>query len=103
MPAKGKAGALYRYSVEVSVNLHPDKTGDGSCTQLYIEILKRLTELGYHAVTVGFSLPNPSSIALHEKFGMAKVAHLKEVGFKFGKWVDGGYWLGLLKSPTETP
>lgn len=101
--SKWKGRCAYRYSVEVSVYLHPDKTGEGAGTQLYTELLRRLTELGYHAVIGGISLPNPASIALHEKFGMTKVAHFEEIGFKFGKWVDVGYWQGLLKSPAETP
>jgi phosphinothricin acetyltransferase len=38
------------------------------------------------------SLPNDPSIRLHEKLGFAKVAHMKEAGWKFGKWVDVGFW-----------
>jgi phosphinothricin acetyltransferase len=49
----------------------------------------------------GIALPNPASIALHEKFGMSKVAHFKEIGFKFGQWVDVGYWQGLLSNPAN--
>jgi phosphinothricin acetyltransferase len=45
-----------------------------------------------HAAMGGIALPNPASVALHEKFGMVKVAHFKEVGFKFGGWIDVGYW-----------
>jgi L-amino acid N-acyltransferase YncA len=37
-------------------------------------------------------LPNPTSVALHEKLGFKKVAHFQEVGRKFGNWVDVGYW-----------
>jgi L-amino acid N-acyltransferase YncA len=40
----------------------------------------------------GIALPNESSVALHEKFGLSKVAHFKEVGFKFNRWIDVGYW-----------
>ena len=40
----------------------------------------------------GIALPNEASVALHEKFGMRKVAHFAEVGFKFGRWIDVGYW-----------
>jgi phosphinothricin acetyltransferase len=40
----------------------------------------------------GIALPNAGSVALHEKFGMKKVAHFTEVGFKFGQWIDVGYW-----------
>jgi len=44
------------------------------------------------AVMAGIALPNESSVALHEKFGLSKVAHFKEVGFKFNQWIDVGYW-----------
>ena len=40
----------------------------------------------------GIALPNEASVALHEKFGFQKVAHFKEVGQKFEKWIDVGYW-----------
>lgn len=99
--SKWKGRCAYRYSVEISVYLHPEKTGHGAGTTLYTELLKQLSDLGYHAVIGGISLPNPASIALHEKFGMTKVAHFNEIGFKFGNWVDVGYWQGLLTSPTS--
>jgi phosphinothricin acetyltransferase len=31
-------------------------------------------------------------VAMHEKLGFEKVAHFREVGCKFGKWIDMGYW-----------
>jgi len=40
----------------------------------------------------GIALPNPASVALHEKLGMSKVAHFADVGFKLDRWVDVGYW-----------
>jgi phosphinothricin acetyltransferase len=40
----------------------------------------------------GISLPNEASIALHEKFGFKKVAEFNEVGYKFDKWINVGYW-----------
>jgi phosphinothricin acetyltransferase len=48
--------------------------------------------LNFHVLIGGISLPNDASIALHEKFGFEKVAHFKEVGFKFNRWIDVGYW-----------
>ena len=38
------------------------------------------------------ALPNDASIRLHERFGFKKGAHLEEIGFKFGRWIDVGYW-----------
>ena len=44
----------------------------------------------------GIGLPNDASVALHEKCGFKKVAHLEHAGFKFGRWIDLGYWQKLL-------
>ena len=38
------------------------------------------------------ALPNEPSVKLHEKLVFRKVAHLSEVDYKLGKWIDVGYW-----------
>ncbi len=93
---KWKGRSAYRFSVEIAVYLAPELGGRGLGTKLYEVLLAQLKEKGFHAVIGGIALPNPASIALHEKFGMTKVAHFKEVGFKFGRWIDVGYWEGWL-------
>jgi len=40
----------------------------------------------------GIALPNDASVRFHEKFGFKKVAHFREVGFKFNRWIDVAYW-----------
>jgi len=87
-----KGRCAYRYSVESSVYLDPKATGRGFGSKLYEALFTILREKSIHTVIGGIALPNPKSIALHEKFGMQKVAHFKEVGFKFNRWVDVGYW-----------
>jgi len=89
---KWKARAAYRYSVETTVYLADNLVRKGVGTLLYTELFRCLKERGIHAAIGGIALPNVASVALHEKFGMRKVAHFEEVGFKFGKWVDVGYW-----------
>lgn len=88
--------ASYRFTAEVSVYLDPECTGRGLGTVLFERLLPALKETGLHTATAGITLPNPASVALHEMFGFEKSAHLKEVGFKFGRWLDVGYWLKLL-------
>ncbi len=90
-----KGRCAYRYSVEVSVYLSPRATGQGCGTRLYRELFARLAAQSMHVVIGGITLPNPASIALHEKFGMEQVAHFREVGFKAGRWLDVGYWQGF--------
>lgn len=89
-PWKGRCA--YRFSVEVTVYLAQDAGGLGLGTRLYAQLFSQLAERSYHVAIGGIALPNPASIALHEKLGMEKVAHFREVGFKFGRWVDVGYW-----------
>jgi phosphinothricin acetyltransferase len=93
---KWRTRSAYRFAVETTIYLTPGFGGRGFGTQLYQALLAQLRERGYHAAIGGITLPNPPSIALHEKVGMKKVAHFTEVGFKFGRWLDVGYWEGLL-------
>lgn len=97
-----KERLAYKNSVEVTVYLHPELKAKGVGSQLYQVLFARLKQAGVHAVMAGISLPNPASVALHEKFAMQKVAHFAEVGRKFGQWIDVGYWqLLLADKPSE--
>lgn len=94
--SKWKGRCAYRFSVEVTVYLSPDHTGQGLGSDLYTALFAVLRKKSFHVVIGGISLPNPASVALHEKFGMKKAAHFEEVGHKFGRWIDVGYWQGKL-------
>lgn len=87
-----KSRCAYKFSVESTVYLKQGKQGKGIGTILYRELLNRIAKSNIHAVIGGIALPNNPSVALHEKLGFEKVAQFKEVGFKFGKWIDVGYW-----------
>jgi L-amino acid N-acyltransferase YncA len=82
----------YRYSVESTVYIAPDFVGQGIGSELYGGLISLLQESGFHSVIGGIALPNPVSVALHEKMGFEKVAHFREVGWKFERWIDVGYW-----------
>jgi phosphinothricin acetyltransferase len=82
----------YRFSVEVTVYTAPGQAGSGIGSRLYETLLPLLESRGIHAAMGGIALPNDASIALHEKFGFRKVAHFREPGLKFGRWIDVGYW-----------
>ena len=73
-----------------------ERLGQGWGSRLYEALFARLREGSTHVAIAGIALPNPESIALHEKFGMQKVAHFAEVGFKFERWIDVGYWQVIL-------
>ncbi|MBL4655842.1 MAG: N-acetyltransferase [Bacteroidia bacterium] len=87
-----KSRCSYKHSVESTVYLRQGEMKKGVGSMLYIELIKQLRNLEFHAVIGGIALPNEASIGLHEKLGFEKVAHFKEVGYKFEKWIDVGYW-----------
>ncbi|NVM78115.1 phosphinothricin acetyltransferase [Duganella sp. SG902] len=89
---KWRVRHAYRFSVESSVYLAPECAGQGLGTALYAALFEQLAARGCHLVIGGIALPNDASVALHEKMGYEKVAHFREVGFKFGRWLDVGYW-----------
>lgn len=87
-----KSRCAYKQSVESTIYLNNQFTGKGIGTKLYEGLISELKKQDYHAIIGGISLPNEGSIALHEKLGFEKVARFKEVGYKFDKWIDVGYW-----------
>ena len=89
---KWRVRAAYRYAVESSVYLAPDSAGKGAGTVLYEALLAELRARGLHLVIGGIAQPNEASVRLHERLGFTKVAHFSEVGLKFGRWIDVGYW-----------
>ncbi len=91
-----KNRSAYLYSVESSVYLAPGAVGRGFGTALYTALLDELKRSSVHSVIGGISLPNAASVALHERLGFRKIAHLQEVGYKTGQWLDVGYWQILL-------
>lgn len=90
--APWKTRSAYRFCVETTVYLDPETLGQGIGSRLYEALLADLGERGVRVAIGGIALPNPASVALHEKLGMKKVAHFERVGFKFDRWIDVGYW-----------
>ena len=89
---KWKDRSAYRYSVETSVYLSENTQGQGWGKKLYQALFEQLKKRSIRTAIGGVTLPNPASVALHEKLGMKKVAHFERVGFKFDQWLDVGYW-----------
>lgn len=87
-----KSRFAYRFSVEITVYLAQQGTAKGVGSALYQALFAILETKQIHAVVACIALPNPHSVALHEKFGMRKVGHFEEVGEKFDRWLDVGYW-----------
>jgi L-amino acid N-acyltransferase YncA len=86
----------YRFAVEVTVYLDPACVSQGIGSRLFAQLLPELKALGVHTAIGGIALPNDASVRVHEKFGFEKVAHFRENGLKFDRWIDVGYWQLML-------
>lgn len=80
--------SAYRRTVENSIYVHHQFHRHGIGSLLLEELIARARELDHHAIMAGIDGEQTASVALHAKFGFEKVGHLKEVGFKFGRWLD---------------
>ena len=78
----------YRFTVENSIYVANAARGKGVATILMPPLIDAAIQLKIHAIVAGIEAENKPSIALHEKFGFKEVAHFKEVGYKFGRWMD---------------
>lgn len=80
--------AAYRRSVETTAYLLPDAAERGIGTRLYESLLGALAGSEVHRCYAAIALPNPASVALHERFGFTEVGRFSEVGFKLGRYWD---------------
>jgi phosphinothricin acetyltransferase len=87
----------YRFTAEITVYLASNNLQKGIGTQLYSALFSSLQQCNITNVIGCVTLPNKASEVLHEKFGMEKVGHFKKVGYKFGQWLDVGFWQGSLE------
>ena len=97
-----KSRSAYRFAVESAIYLKPDLTGQGIGHELYETLIGELRKRRVHSVIGGIALPNPASVALHEKLGFSKIGQFREVGWKLDTWVDVGYWELVLNGGKPT-
>jgi L-amino acid N-acyltransferase YncA len=99
-----RARAAYRWSAEVSVYIHGDHRRRGVGRALYGELLPLMCRQGLRVALAGITLPNDSSVALHEVMGFIPIGVYKGIGFKAGGWRDVGWWqLDLAPAVDGTP
>lgn len=78
----------YGHTVELSVYVRDDRRGSGIGRALLGELLAHAKKVGHHVVLAQVSADQVASLALHRSFGFREVGRLREVGFKFGRWLD---------------
>jgi phosphinothricin acetyltransferase len=95
----------YRWSVETTVYVDRQAHRGGIGRALYAELLDLLTRQGFHSAFAGIVPPNAGSVALHEAMGFSYLGTFAEIGFKFGRLQDLGWWRRTLSPgpPTQEP
>jgi phosphinothricin acetyltransferase len=85
-PWRAKDG--YRHTVEDSVYLTGGHQGRGLGAELLQALIEGASESGAHVMMASIEATNARSVALHERLGFEVVGTAREVGTKFGRWLD---------------
>jgi len=94
-----RAWPAYKYSVEHSIYVHASHRGKGLGKLLLTEVIECARRQDYHVLIGGIDVNNEASIALHERLGFSHAGTVKHAGFKFGKWLDLGFYQLILDTP----
>ncbi len=78
----------YRHTMEHSVYVHPDYQKKGIGKSLLNELISLAKLNNVHTLIGGVDAENIGSIDFHKNMGFNEVAHIKEVGYKFNRWLD---------------
>jgi phosphinothricin acetyltransferase len=78
----------YRHSVEHSIHVRADLRGQGVGSTLVRALFPLAAAMDIHVMIGGIDADNAASLRMHERLGFARVAHFREVGRKFGRWLD---------------
>lgn len=100
---KHRDRAAYDWCCEVSVYVKPEFHRRGIARALYTHLLKNLKNLGLVNAYAGITLPNKSSVTLHESLGFNFIGAYKDIGFKLGQWHDVGWWEYKINPPVSNP
>ena len=92
-----KKKAAYSKTVESTIYITKDFQGKGFGNTLMNKLINELREKSFHAIIACITIPNPTSVKLHEELGFRQVSDFMEVGYKFGRWLDVGDWELLLQ------
>jgi len=78
----------YRFTAEDSIYVHEDFRGRGIGAGLLVLLIEAARRGRFHSVMALIDGDNAVSVRLHERFGFRQVGIFREVGFKFGRWLD---------------
>jgi L-amino acid N-acyltransferase len=83
--------AAYGKTAENSVYIHPEWQRKGIGLALMKDLIERAKNAKFHTIIALISADQTPSIKLHEKLGFASAGEIREVGNKFGRWLNVAY------------
>ncbi len=93
----------YSWVIETTIYTHAEARRMGVARGLYTALFGALRVQGYCQAIAGIALPNDASRGFHEALGFAHIGSFPKVGYKFGRWIDIGFWqLELQPPPAES-
>lgn len=98
--------AAYAWTCEVGLYLEHGARGRGLGAALYTSLLDECARRGFRSAVAGITLPNPASVALHDRLGFAPVGVVRDAGWKNGAWHDVAFYQKRFatdaRGPTES-
>lgn len=96
-----RAFPAYKYSVEHSVYVHHDARGRGLGELLMRSLITRARDRQLHVLVGCIDATNVASIRLHERLGFQHSGTMRQIGFKFGRWLDAAFYQLNLETPDQ--
>lgn len=84
--------AAYRWAADVTVYVSDGRRRRGVGRELYGALFELLRRQGIQVACAGITLPNDSSVGLHEACGFELVGIYRRIGWKAGQWRDVAWW-----------
>ena len=94
-----RARAAYKYTVEHSVYVHKDHRGRGIGKALLLELIAAARQQQYHVLVGGIDIANTTSVGMHERMGFTHAGTVRQAAYKFGRWLDLGFYQLILETP----
>jgi phosphinothricin acetyltransferase len=92
-----RARTSYRWAADTTVYIASGHRRRGIGRALYRALLPLLVKQGLYVACAGVTLPNEASVGLHESFGFRPVGVYRKIGFKYGQWLDTGWFEVVLR------
>jgi L-amino acid N-acyltransferase len=91
----------YKYTGEHTVYVHADHRGKGVGRALLLSLLEEAHRRELRTLIGGIDSANAASIAFHASFGFTECARIKDVAYKFGRWLDLVFVQLILAGPAH--